>query len=172
MIIRPETPQDYDAIQQINMDAFADHPFSHQTEHLIVTALRDAGALTISLVAEDEGVVVGHIAFSPALIDGKDLNWFTLGPIAVAPNRQRQGVGSRLIEAGLEALRQIGANGCLLVGDPAYYLRFGFRHSQSLSVDHVPPEYFMCLPLAGEIPHGAVSHHPAFYACKLSTDCQ
>ena len=163
MIIRPETPQDYDAIQQINMDVFADHPFSHQTEHLIVNALRDAGALTISLVAEDEGEVVGHIAFSPALIDEEDLNWFTLGPIAVAPNRQRQGIGSRLVEAGIEALRALQANGCLLVGDPAYYLRFGFRHSQSLSVEHVPPEYFMCLPLTGEIPHGAVSHHPAFY---------
>ena len=163
MIIRPETPQDYGAIQQINMDAFADHPFSHQTEHLIVNALRDAGALTISLVAEDEGEVVGHIAFSPALIDEEDLNWFTLGPIAVAPNRQRQGIGSRLVEAGIEALRALQANGCLLVGDPAYYLRFGFRHSQSLSVEHVPPEYFMCLPLTGEIPHGAVSHHPAFY---------
>ena len=163
MIIRTETPQDYDAIKQVNIDAFANHPFSQQTEHLIVAALRDAGALTISLVAEDNGQVVGHIAFSPALIDGNDLNWFTLGPIADAPNRQKQGIGSRLIEAGLEALRQLGANGCLLVGDPAYYLRFGFRHSQSLSVEHVPPEYFMCLPLAGEIPHGAVSHHPAFY---------
>ncbi|MFT3849301.1 MAG: N-acetyltransferase [Propionivibrio sp.] len=162
MIIRPETTKDFDAIQTINVDAFADHPFSQQTEHLIVNALRDAGALTISLVAEDGGQVVGHIAFSPALIDGQNLKWFTLGPIAVAPTRQRQGIGSRLIEAGIEALLQLGANGCLLVGDPAYYLRFGFRHSQSLSVHDVPPEYFMCLPLAGEIPHGSVSHHPAF----------
>lgn len=163
MIIRPETASDFAAIRTINIDAFAGHPFSHQTEHLIVEALRDAGALTLSLVAEDAGEVVGHIAFSPALVDGKDLNWYTLGPIAVAPSRQRQGVGSRLIGTGIEALRQLGANGCLLVGDPAYYLRFGFRHSQSLSVEHVPPEYFMCLPLAGEIPHGAVTHHPAFY---------
>lgn len=163
MIVRPEAARDFAAIQTINIDAFADQPFSQQTEHLIVNALRDAGALTISLVAEDEGQVVGHIAFSPALIDGEDLKWFTLGPIAVSPTRQRQGIGSRLVEAGIEALRQLGANGCLLVGDPAYYLRFGFRHSQSLSVHDVPPEYFMCLPLAGEIPHGAVTHHPAFY---------
>jgi len=163
MIVRPEATRDFAAIQTINIDAFADHPFSQQTEHLIVNALRDAGALTISLVAEDEGQVVGHIAFSPALIHGEDLRWFTLGPIAISPTRQRQGIGSRLIEAGIEALRQLGANGCLLVGDPAYYLRFGFRHSQSLSAHEVPPEYFMCLPLAGEIPHGAVTHHPAFY---------
>lgn len=163
MIIRPETPGDFAAIRTINIDAFANHPFSQQTEHLIVEALRDADALTISLVAEDDDRVVGHVAFSPALIDGQDLNWFTLGPIAVTPARQRQGIGARLIDAGIEALRQQGANGCLLVGDPAYYLRFGFRHSPSLTVEHVPPEYFMCLPLAGEIPHGAVSHHPAFY---------
>lgn len=163
MNIRPETAQDLDAIQQINIDAFADHPFSHQTEHLIVNALREAGALTISLVVEDHGQVVGHIAFSPALIDGEDIGWFTLGPIAVTPTRQRQSIGSRLIGAGIEALRQLGAHGCLLVGDPNYYLRFGFRHSQLLAVEHVPPEYFMCLPLAGEIPRGAVTHHPAFY---------
>ena len=161
--IRHEIAADVDAIQTINMEAFANHPISHQTEHLIVNALRDAGALTLSLVAEDAGEVVGHIAFSRALIDGNDLKWFTLGPIAVAPNRQRQGIGSRLVETGIETLRRLGANGCQLVGDPAYYLRFGFRHSQSLTVEHVPPEYFMCLPLAGEIPHGAVTHHPAFY---------
>ena len=163
MIVRPETEKDSAAIQSINVAAFADHPFSHQTEHLTVNVLRDAGALILSLVAEDAGQVVGHIAFSPALIDGKDLDWLTLGTIAVAPKRQRQGIGSRLVETGIEALRQLGANGCLLVGDPAYYQRFGFRHSQSLTVEHVPPEYFMCLPLAGEIPHGAVTHHPAFY---------
>ena len=163
MIIRPEVPGDFAAIRTINIDAFANHPFSQQTEHLIVEALRDAGALTISLVAEDDDAVIGHVAFSPALIDGKDLNWFTLGPIAVSPARQRRGVGARLIEAGIEALRLRDANGCLLVGDPAYYLRFGFRHSPSLTVEHVPAEYFMCLPLAGEIPHGTVSHHPAFY---------
>ena len=69
----------------------------------------------------------------------------------------------QIVETGIETLRRLGANGCQLVGDPAYYLRFGFRHSQSLTVEHVPPEYFMCLPLAGEIPHGAVTHHPAFY---------
>lgn len=163
MNIRSETPRDFAAIQTINIDAFADHPFSQQTEHLIVNALREAGALTLSLVAEDNGRVVGYIAFSPALIDGQDLKWYTLGPIAVAPDCQRQGIGSRLIETGVAALREIGANGCLLVGDPNYYLRFGFRHSQSLTVHDIPPEYFMCLPFVGEIPHGIVSHHPAFY---------
>lgn len=163
MLIRPETPSDYAAIQTINIDAFANHPFSHQTEHLIVNALRDSKALTISLVAEDHGVVVGHIAFSPALIDGADLNWFTLGPIAISPERQRQGIGSLLIVDGLKALRQLGAQGCLLVGEPGYYKRFGFQHSQFLGVHGVPAEYFLGLSFIGEMPQGVVTHHPAFF---------
>ena len=162
MLIRPETSIDYLAVQTINIDVFAHHPFSHQTEHLIVKALRDSNALTISLVAEDQGLVVGHIAFSPALINGADLNWFTLGPVAVTPDRQNQGIGSLLIKDGLNALHQRGAHGCLLVGDPNYYKRFGFVHSQILGVQAVPAEYFMCLSFTNEIPEGVVTFHPAF----------
>lgn len=162
MIIRPETPADHAAIERINIDAFADHPFSRQTEHLIVEALRQADALTLSLVAEDGDGVVGHIAFSPALIDGKDLKWFMVGPLAVRPERQSEGIGSQLVRAGVEALRQSGANGCVLVGPPEYYQRFGFRHSQTLSFEGVPPEVFLCLPLHEEIPRGVATHHPAF----------
>jgi putative acetyltransferase len=163
MVIRPETSRDYAAIQAINIEAFANHPFSRQTEHLIVNALREANALTTSLVADDRGVVVGHIAFSPALIDDADLKWFTLGPIAVSPDRQRQGIGSLLIADGLKALRQLGAHGCLLVGDPDFYRRFGFQHSEAMSVHGVPAKYFLCLSFSGEIPKGVVTHHPAFF---------
>ena len=163
MLIRPETFNDYAAIRTINIEAFAHHPFSHQTEHLIVEELRDSNALTISLVADDQGDVVGHIAFSPALINGTDQGWFTLGPVAVSPGRQRQGIGTLLIKDGLKALRQVGANGCLLVGDPAYYERFGFIHSEFLSVHDVPAEYFMCLSFTDDSPVGVAAHHPAFY---------
>lgn len=97
MIIRPERETDLPAIDRINLEAFKDHPYSHQTEHLIVRALRAAGALTLSLVAEAEGEVVGHIAFSPALIDGQDLGWYTLGPVAVLPGHQGQGIGAALV---------------------------------------------------------------------------
>lgn len=162
MLIRPEVSSDYGAIQTINIDAFAHHPFSHQTEHLIVNALRDSDALTISLVAEDQGVIVGHIAFSPILINGADLKWFTLGPVAVSPDRQRQGIGSLLIKDGLKILRQLGAHGCLLVGDPDYYKRFGFLHSQSLGVHGVPAEYCLCISLTDETPKGVATLHPAF----------
>jgi putative acetyltransferase len=162
MIIRPETTLDYIAIREINIAAFADQPFSQQTEHLIVEALRAADALTISLVAETERRVVGHIAFSPVTIEGQNRSWFALGPIGVLPSMQRQGIGSKLVNRGLDCLRNLSAEGCVLVGAPSYYGRFGFRRCSELVVDGFPPEVFLCLPLTGHTPRGRVEHHPAF----------
>lgn len=168
MIIRTESSNDYQSIRNINIAAFADHPYSHQTEHLIVEALRASGALTVSLVAEKDGEVVGHIAFSPAKINGMECKWFVLGPVAVLPTFQRQGIGQKLIKEGLAAIRRLGAEGCVLVGDPNYYHRFGFRNIPELVFEGVPPEYFMCLPMTERIPAGHVSHHPAFSVTKSS----
>jgi len=172
MLIRPETSADFAAIRAINLAAFANHPYSRQTEHLIVEALREAGALALSLVAEADceleceggGEVAGHIAFSRAPIDGQDLGWYLLGPVAVLPGLQRRGIGSDLVRAGLDALRDRGAKGCVLVGDQAFYARFGFRQAERLSYPGVPREFVLCLPLAGAEPEGDVGHHPAFEA--------
>lgn len=163
MVIRPEKPSDFEAIRHVHVKAFANHPFSRQTEHLIVDALRNANALTISLVAEDRGNVIGHIAFSPVSTTGLDAGWYTLGPVGVLPDRQRQGIGSRLIAEGIKALKQLGAKGCVMVGDPDYYRRFGFRNTPSLGIQGVPPEYFMCLPFTDQVPQGYVTLHPAFF---------
>jgi putative acetyltransferase len=162
MIVRRETPDDLAAIREINVAAFRDHPFSRQTEHLIVEALRDAGALELSLVAEMEGSVVGHIAFSSARIGDASSGWFLLGPVAVDPRCQRSGVGRALIEAGLEELRSRGAGGVVLVGDPAFYERFGFRSVPGVTCAGVPDENVLCLPLRDAVPAGEVWHHPAF----------
>ncbi|MDR3641650.1 MAG: N-acetyltransferase [Humidesulfovibrio sp.] len=162
MIIRPETSEDYAAIRAINIAAFAVHPFSRQTEHLIVEALREAGALRLSLVAVTEDCVAGHIAFSQAPIGGRDVGWYLLGPVAVAPAFQRRGIGSDLVRAGLEKLRELGAQGCVLVGDPAFYTRFGFRQAVGLRYPGVPQEFVLSLPLADAEPDGEVAHHPAF----------
>ncbi len=159
---RPETRNDYQAIREINIAAFAHHPYSHQTEHLIVEALRAAGALTLSLVAEVDGKVVGHIAFSPVTINGEHRDWFALGPVAVLPALQRQGIGTRLVKEGLKSLRALGAQGCVLVGDPAFYTRFGFSHNPALTLEGVPPRVFLCLPMSEPIAKGKVEHHPAF----------
>lgn len=162
--IRPETPADHAAIRAVNIAAFATHPFSRQTEHLIVEQLRAAGALAVSLVAEVRGAVAGHIAFSRARIGGADLGWYLLGPVAVFPAAQGRGLGSALVRAGLDELRRLGAKGCALVGDPAFYTRLGFRQAQRLEYPGVPPQFVLCLPLAGEEPKGDVGHHPAFEA--------
>ena len=163
MIIRPEAPGDGEAVRDILIAAFADHPFSRQTEHRIVEALRADDAATCALVAEVEGTVVGHIAFSAVRIDGKDCGWLALGPIAVAPNRQRQGVGQALVREGLKRIRDAGARGCVLVGDPAFYRRFGFVNHPALRMEGVPAEFLLCLPMADPVPEGNVTHHPAFH---------
>lgn len=162
VVIRMEQPRDTGAIERVHLAAFASHAYSQQTEHLIVNALRAAGALTVSLVAEKDGEVIGHIAFSVALINGQDCGWQLLGPVGVLPAHQRQGVGSRLVREGLDAIRRLGATGCVLVGEPAYYCRFGFAQSPSLSMPGVPSEYLLGLSFDGHMPGGTVSHHPAF----------
>ncbi len=164
MLIRREKPDDRASIRNILIAAFADHPYSHQTEHLIVEELRAAGALTLSLVAEVDGQVVGQIAFSPVWIDGQDCGWLALGPVAVLPAFQRKGIGQGLVNEGLKVLRERGAPGCVLVGDPAFYRRFGFRNNPALCFEGIPQEFFMCLPLADQVPRGSVTHHAAFSA--------
>ncbi|NTW29140.1 MAG: N-acetyltransferase [Coriobacteriia bacterium] len=167
-VIRSETPQDIDAIREINVAAFLIHPYSHQTEHLIVEALRADSALTISLVAVLDGGPVGHIAFSEAVIgESGQQGWFLLGPVAVFPGLQREGIGSALVSAGLDELRARGASGCVLVGDPEFYGRFGFRSYPGLTYEGVPSEYVLCLPFGGAAPVGAVRAHEAF---EIETD--
>ncbi len=163
MIVRPESLEDLEAIRHVNVEAFKDHPFSQQTEHLIVEGLRADDALDISLVAELEGAVVGHIAFSEAQIGGVAPGWYLLGPVAVLPDFQGQGIGRALVEAGLDALRSREAGGCVLVGDPAFYARFGFEQVSDVIFTGVPDENVLCLRIAGPMPLGEVSHHPAFF---------
>lgn len=161
--IRNETPGDEAVIAEVTVAAFRDLEVSGQTEHLIIDALREAGALTLSLVAERAGNVVGHIAFSPVTISDGTEDWYGLGPVSVLPEHQRQGVGTALIEEGLSRLKSIHARGCCLVGHPAYYTRFGFRNTAGLVHEGVPPEVFHALSLDGREPRGTVRFHEAFF---------
>jgi putative acetyltransferase len=161
--IRPESPSDVDAVSAVNRLAFASgHPYSHQTEHLIVAALREAGALSVSLVAVLDGAVVGHVAFSPGLVGEAASGWHVLGPLAVLPEHQGTGIGSLLVQAGLERLAACDALGCVLVGDPGYYSRFGFRTFPGLVYAGVPGEYVLGLPLGADAPSGEIRAHEAF----------
>lgn len=162
MQIRPEVEADDASIRKVHIEAFAVHPYSKQTEHLIVEALRAANALSVSLVAEVDGKVVGHIAFSPAWIEKQDCGWFILGPVGVLPEFQRKGIGQALVKAGLQALQAQGAVGCVLVGEPAFYCRFGFRQIPELIHEGIPQEYFLSLPMTDKTPHGTVIYHSAF----------
>ena len=142
MEIRPERPGDEAAIAELIEAAFALAEHRDGTEAQIVERLRKNGALTLSLVAVDEGRIVGHVAFSPVTIDGADLQWFGLGPVAVQPDQQGKGLGSSLIREGLDRLQEIGAAGCVLVGEPDYYCRFGFHADERLLYPGLPPAYF------------------------------
>lgn len=161
--VREEVPADAAAIADVVRRAFVKAEHSDQTEPAIVERLRDAGALTISLVAEEDGELVGHVAMSPVLIGGHDFGWFGLGPVAVNPDRQGKGIGSTLVHAGLDRLRALGAAGCVVLGEPDYYGRFGFAADEKLRFVDAPAEYFMALNLAGDNPvSGIVDYHPAF----------
>lgn len=165
VVIRDEQPGDAPAIRAITLAAFEDKPYSQQTEAAIVDALRAADALFVSLVAVEGREVVGHVAFSPIDINGSPAaGWFGVGPVSVRPDRQRKGIGSALMRAGLDRLKASGARGCVLEGDPAYYRRFGFQRTKSLSYPDGPAEYFQVLELASSEPSGSVGFHPAFAA--------
>lgn len=166
MIIRPETAPDIEAIYEITRAAFENHPHSIHTEEYIVGALRAAGALTISLVAQVDGKVAGHIAFSPVTISDGTTGWYGVGPVSVLPKLQRQGVGKSLVGEGLSRMKALGAGGCVLVGDPAYYVRFGFRNLPYLVHEGVPPEHLLALPFGEAEPRGTVMFHEGFSATK------
>jgi putative acetyltransferase len=164
MIIRPETDADIEAIAEVTKAAFENHPISRQTEHFIIAALRAANALTISLVAEVDGRVVGHVALSPIKISDGSEDWYGLGPISVVPECQRRGIGKALMHEGLSRLKALGAKGCALVGDPDYYERFGFRSVPELTHEGVPQRNLLVLPFGESRPQGIVEFHPGFLA--------
>lgn len=162
--IREETSGDVAAIEEITRRAFADHPHSRQTEVAILRGLRRSGALATSLVAVEHGRVVGHVAVSPVTVSDGAPAWHALGPVSVLPERQRRGIGSALVRAALARHRELGASGCVLVGEPAFYGRFGFRAEPWLVLPGVPPAYFQAIAFVEPLPRGTVTHHPAFEA--------
>lgn len=162
--VRSEQPGDADTITLVTIAAFAHAEHTSHTEHLIVDALRRARQLSISLVAEDDGQIVGHVAVSPVAISSGEAGWYGLGPISVLPERQRQGIGAQLMHAALVELQQAGAAGCVVLGDPAYYGRFGFVPTAQLVLPDVPPEYFLAISFTGHSPTGTVRYHAAFDA--------
>jgi putative acetyltransferase len=162
--IASETAADVAAIQAVTISAFLHAQHTSHTEQFIVDALRRTEQLTVSLVAKTDSTIVGHVAISPVSISDGATGWYGLGPLSVAPDYQRRGIGSRLMREALGELRERGASGCVLLGEPRYYNRFGFEVDPNLSLPGVPPEYFQALSFGGSHPRGVVSYHAAFTA--------
>ena len=164
MQTRIEEEQDRDAVYAINLSAF-----ETKAEADLVDVLRDQARPMVSMVAEDNGTVIGHIMFSPVTLSGHpDLQAMGLAPMAVAPAHQRKGIGSALVRAGLEQCRQLGIAAVVVLGHPRYYPRFGFTPSSRFGIDseyEVPEEVFMVMELKPEALNGItgrVKYHAAF----------
>ena len=165
MQIRAERTGDFGDIRQVNLSAF-----ETATEADLVDALREQARPIVSLVAEDDGAIVGHILFAPVTLStDSDLRIMGLAPMAVVPDRQRHGVGSALAEAGIAACREHGFEAVIVLGHPEYYPRFGFVPASRFGLRSeydVPDDVFMAMELKPGALHGrgpgTISYHPAF----------
>lgn len=163
VILRPESAEDATAIEVLTLVAFFQAEHGRRDEHQVVAALRADGALAVSQVAEHDGYVVGHVAASPVTLSDGAPGWYALGPVVVGPGHRRQGIGSRLVQAALELLRERGATGCVVLGEPAFFARFGFEREPGLILPGAPPAEFLALAFGDRLmPLAEVSMHPAF----------
>ena len=165
-VIRAEDVSDIAAIHRVVTAAFASVIHSNHKESLLVDELRNSGALSVSMVAECNGQIVGHVAFSPVTVDGHLCDWYGLAPLAVVPVYQRRGIGTRLVNAGLESLRVIGAEGCAVLGEPEYYRRFSFGARDKLILENLPRQFFLARSFTGAYAYGTVAYHRAFELCS------
>ncbi|WP_045218140.1 GNAT family N-acetyltransferase [Desulfonatronum thioautotrophicum] len=148
--IRLEAPQDQNAIQHLNLAAFENGP-----EAGLVDVLRSSCKEYLAFVAVEDGVVVGHILFTPVTVDGSDVTGMGLAPMAVLPSHQRKGIGSLLVRHGLDHLRQSGCPFAIVLGHPEYYPRFGFEPASRYGLvsqwEGVPDAAFMVAVLDPEV---------------------
>jgi len=161
--IRPERPSDREAIYEVTRRAFTGVPFAAGDEPELIDNLRGAGLLFLSLVAEDGDTIVGQITFSPAAISNGTGPWYALGPVSVEPGRQGEGIGTRLVREGLNAISARNALGCVLTGNPLYYRRFGFELRPKNCPLNEQEGHFMVKLLADIEPEGSFAFHDLFY---------
>jgi putative acetyltransferase len=161
-MIREERAGDEAAIFAVTQAAFANHPHSEGTEPYIVDRLRADGDMVLSLVYEGANGIVGHVAFSPTILSSGDEGWLTLGPISVLPEMQKTGIGGALIAEAKRRLARAGYRGIVLVGDPGYYGRHGFRQGTPITIDGPLATYLQTCSFDGHTPEATADFVPAF----------
>ena len=165
LLIRIETPADILGVRAVNEAAF-----ETSAEAALVDALRENGKFTLSLIAEVEGEIAGHILFTDIEMDpgGAEPRMLGLAPMAVLPGMQGKGIGSALVRRGLEDCRELGYRGVVVLGHPDYYPRFGFAPASGHGIScvyEVPDEVFMAVALgSAELPRGRALFQPEFEA--------
>ncbi|ART81824.1 GNAT family N-acetyltransferase [Oceanisphaera profunda] len=162
LICRTERPGDGDEIDELVCAAFG-----REQEGDLVWALREQGAISMSQVAEYEDAIIGHLLMSPILIEGEDTGWLALAPISVWPECQRQGIASALIIAALDCANELDWAGVVLLGDPEFYGRFGFKPAQDLGLSLKSEaastgEILLAMAFKPPVAKGRVTYHPAF----------
>ena len=163
VVVRAERASDHSIIRELTNEAFKRVSYGDGNEGDIIDALRDAGDLALSLVAEEDGELVGQVTLSPATIGAPEPGWFGLGPIAVRIDRQRRGIGGRLMREALGQLKSMNAAGCVLVGDPGYYGRFGFFSDGLITYLSIEAPYVQRIVLKGPDRTGSVTFAPALH---------
>lgn len=161
--IRSELPTDIAEIRTLITAAFTPAPFYVGAEADIVDLLRKTGDMTMSLVAEKAGKILGHLVFSPILINGEASTWFGLGPISVPTTHRKQGIAAALINEGVTQVKKLNASGCVTVGSLRYYKHFGFENHVGMHLTGAPTKDFLALGFGGEFPRGEVLFSNAFY---------
>ncbi|MEM9579313.1 MAG: N-acetyltransferase [Pseudomonadota bacterium] len=153
MNIRPELSADIATLRDLTARAFAPTTFSDDTEAAALDMLRDTGDLVLSLVATDDSGIIGHVALSPMQ---SPKGWVGLGPISVEPARQKQGIGRKLITAGLTAIKAQGHAGVILLGNPAVYAGSGFISDGTLTYQDLPAQYIQYVAFRDPPPPGEI----------------
>lgn len=161
-VIRPERAADEAAIRSMTQRAFAGHPYSDGDEADVIERLRKDGDLLLSLVADDDGTVVGQVTYSRARLSNGEDGWMVVGPICVDPARQGDGIGRALMEAGETAMAAVGAKGITVLGDPQLYGRFGYVQHTDLRLEGELGEYLQVKSFGAPIPAATISYAPAF----------
>lgn len=161
-VIRPERRGDETAIHALTKRAFAGHPYSDGDEQDVIDRLRKDGDLLLSLVAEEDGAIIGQATYSRAILSNGEGGWMVLGPLAVDPTHQSKGVGRALMQAGEQAMKAMGAKGITVLGDPELYRRFGYVQHTPLTLDGELGEFLQVKSFGAAIPATSLTYAPAF----------